>query len=45
MVAMVENERISGSLPSRGRRAPEVRNIVGSERDRDSREEDTWKRR
>jgi len=45
MVVMVENERISGSLPSRGRRAPEVRNIVGSERDRDSREEDTRKRR
>lgn len=44
---MVEKERISGSLPSRGRKAPEVRSIIGSERDRDrdSRDEDLLKRR
>ena len=36
MVVMVENERISGSLPSRGRRPPDGRSasIVGSERGR-----------
>ena len=32
---MVENERISGHLPSRGRRPLEVRSITGCQRDRD----------
>jgi len=44
---MVEHERISGSLPSRGRRPPDARSVsmAGSERERDREEKDLDRRR
>ena len=46
MVVMVEDQRISGSLPSRGRRPLDVRSIsiAGSEREREERDLDRRRR-